>query len=147
MNNTIPILDITIPFLPPSVNKAYTTVKIKAKYGRTICKRSLSKEALKFKREAKIYLLSALKDDFDSLQDIGVNKPYRLEITLYINRLFNKTGKSKFKKIDASNYIKIVEDMLVDALRIDDSQFFEVRAKKVQRSPEGVKVVLWNHVE
>jgi len=121
---------ITLPFIPPSTNNAYFQ---KGHH------RVLSAKSRKFKNEVRAYIakeypwfLSYFKKDV----------PYTLMVNFNVERKFllSKTWPEKatarYKKWDASNRVKLLEDTICDTCGYDDSQHHIVVASKVVK-PEG----------
>lgn len=61
-------------------------------------------------------------------------RPHRLVLEMFLPDLYNtgwpKTTKNRFKKKDASNLVKIVEDLVAKAVDIDDSCFITTTVTK-----------------
>jgi Holliday junction resolvase RusA-like endonuclease len=117
------LLDVSLP-MPPSVNKLYYV-----RNGR----KALSSEgrALKEQMRATITLACA------SAPAIPENTPLALHLTFFFPVLENagwsqKKSKARYKKVDVSNRVKLVEDAISEALGIDDSVFFTVHLSKQQ---------------
>jgi Holliday junction resolvase RusA-like endonuclease len=75
------------------------------------------------------------------------NVQYMLDLTLYmqvLNKTYPAEAKSKFKKKDISNKVKVLEDVVCACLGIDDSQFVEVRARKVEAEEFSILVRLYS---
>jgi Holliday junction resolvase RusA-like endonuclease len=86
----------------------------------------------KFKAKASAELAKQILWDDPPLDQ---NTPYALRLEFYLPSLFNKgwpkKAKTKYKRKDVSNLIKIVEDLLSWCLGIDDSCFLEVSVQKL----------------
>lgn len=63
---------------------------------------------------------------------------YSLEI--YGNWYNEKKAKTKIKKKDSNNLLKLILDGVCEALDIDDSQFFSEHIVKVQSDQPGFKI-------
>jgi Holliday junction resolvase RusA-like endonuclease len=133
------ILKITNLPMPPSVNSLYFT-----KGG----KRILSSEGRIYKdmiKSALAEMASAKPSDTDL-----ENHKLSIRFDLFFSSVENKawhSGKSKnrFKKIDVSNRIKVIEDALVEGLGIDDCQFFNMLINKRQsESSEYVNIYVYD---
>jgi Holliday junction resolvase RusA-like endonuclease len=111
--------EVFIPFLPPSVNRAYTFA-----HNRKI----LTGTARTFK----IKCFEALKHG--GLPSINPDKALRLDLQFYVKNLENKgwpdKAKHRFKKRDVSNWIKLLEDVISKYVEVDDSSFVDVLARK-----------------
>jgi Holliday junction resolvase RusA-like endonuclease len=134
-----------LPFIPPTVNHAY--INIRKKVGsRVITQRVLSPEGRKFKKDTEIFLLQ--KVGFDrKADDIGPNHKVGLAITFQFPELACKgwptKAKSKYKKVDLSNRVKLLEDSLVTVTGIDDSCFFTLILRKVE-GEEATHIWMWD---
>jgi len=98
----------------------------------------LSPEAKKYRRVCSQLLLStALKQ----IQSLDPSRVYRLELEFFLKAVVNKgwpaTAKSRYKRIDLSNRIKLLEDVIKDATQIDDCQHFELLVSKRQANVPG----------
>jgi len=141
---------IELEGLPISVNKAYQTIH-KKKGRRTIPMRTLTQEGRAYKRLTTATLASRYSS---SLATIQKDHPYGLAVQLRLNNLKNsgwpQKAKTRYKKLDASNRLKLLEDAIADACGIDDSQFLTVIVDKEECSenePEGTKVWIWDEEE
>lgn len=101
---------ITLPFLPPSVNKLFSTVR-DTKTG--VIKRVLTKQARKIRKLIYAMINSQLDDKC----------LYELEIEIHLNAF---TKKGTVRKVDLTNRVKFLEDSICGALGIDDSHIFRV---------------------
>ena len=112
-----------VTLLPPSVNNMYVY---------TTRGPRPSAEMKRFKSKASIEI--AKQVDFSS-QPLDGNKAYKLVIDYYLPSLFNKSwpkqAKTKYKRRDVSNLVKVVEDVLAECLGIDDSCFTEISLRKL----------------
>ncbi len=127
-------LSVTIPFLPPSSNHIY----VSRRGGKG---RFLSKEAETFKRRA----ISHIQANYLA-QIAGLNREaiYRVWYAFYfpIEELINQTfgtgkkgsAKTRYKRMDVENRLKLVADALATAIGIDDCQFFEGGQTKLSAS-------------
>lgn len=115
--------------LPPSVNRMFTV-----RNGRKV----LSTEARRYKNKVKLELTKQLL----TYKPLGHNTPIDLYIDFVFhdmhNKGFPKTAKTKFKKKDVSNKIKILEDVLCEVLDIDDSQVVRLEVHKWQGKKDKV---------
>lgn len=105
---------ITLPFLPPSVNKLFSTVR-DSKTG--VTKRVLTKQARKIRK-----LIHAMVHG-----QLNSSLLYELEIEIHLNAF---TKKGSVRKVDLTNRVKFLEDSICDALGIDDSHIFRVQLLK-----------------
>lgn len=62
------------------------------------------------------------------------NTPYKLTLTFYFDKIVNSgygvTTKTKFKKVDAYNFGKMIQDCVAEATGVDDSNHLDVEVKK-----------------
>ena len=126
------ILDVYVPGLPPSANKLYANVR-----GRGRIKTSAY---TKFVNETKLYVLQQLTGNEPAANsDVG----HRLEITIFVPNLLTKSWPraARFTKLDASNRLKPIEDVVVSIVGIDDSCFMDACVYKRQ-GPEGFRIHL-----
>lgn len=108
-------VSVTLP-LPPSVNALYCTV---------FKRRVLSAEGKKFKRFVGKRLPALLPH-------LEPHEWLRLELTFHLP-LYYQNGKRR--KWDATNYVKVLEDAIVEALCEDDSAVLTVSIAKSE-SPD-----------
>lgn len=132
------MVSIALPFFPPSVNDAYFTK------GRI---RVLTKEGKKFKTEVKTYLA---RNCPQFLSFFTKDHAYELLFVTYFETVINKTWSpdssvAKYKRLDASNRVKLLEDVIAEATGYDDSQNLVVSVKKAQaESTTYVLVHAWD---
>lgn len=137
------MIHIVVPFLPPSVNKAYFQKGPR---------RILTTAGKKFKLETKTHIARTYPAE---LMQIRKDVPMGLVVELVFpnesdiyNRTWPNTAKTRYKRMDVSNRIKLFEDALSDATGVDDSQHLFVGARKSYE--EGVSCThawLWNMEE
>lgn len=91
-------------------------------------------------------LLQQLSLDAEQPDD---NQPHRLSITLFFPALYNASwpaeAKTRFKRRDASNLVKVVEDLVARSLGIDDACFVEVVVRKKDgptENREGLDIII-----
>jgi Holliday junction resolvase RusA-like endonuclease len=131
------MIKLEIPSIPPSVNHAY--------YTNPWGGRSLSNEGRKYKRETVARIVQSYPT---ALAKIRKNAPYFIYIRFYFETVENKgwpkKTETRYKSIDVTNRVKLLEDALKDACGIDDSQHMMVLEEKRQGVPERTEVFLWN---
>lgn len=98
-------------------------------YGQRFGKMYLKKEG----KEIKECIVEKYRAQMPLDQEIG----YVLEIH---GNWYNKGGKTRIKKRDSNNLLKLILDACTEALGIDDSQIFREEIKKVQSTREGFKI-------
>lgn len=112
---------LTLP-LPPSANHAWVTTR----QG----KRFLSADGKHFKQQVKQTIL--LTPDLHLDPDVGVS----LRIDLYFRRqdilssTWPKEAKRRYKRLDTSNRIKLLEDAVFEAIGVDDSIVNDVHIRR-----------------
>ena len=116
-------LKATLTIFPPSANKMY----IRTRHGPV-----LSGEARKFKSKASIQLMQQWAFSPKPCMHVA----YKLELAFLFPQLENKgwaSGKAKtrFKRKDVTNYIKVLEDIIAKATGVDDSCNMEVVVHKL----------------
>ena len=123
MENNKTVFTAELTLLPPSVNNMYIYT---ARGPRP------SSKMKQFKAKASMEIAQQLSFDGSPLNG---DKPHRLSIYYYLPALFNKgwptKAKTRFKRRDVSNLVKVLEDVLADCLGIDDSCFTEEFIKKL----------------
>lgn len=123
--------------MPPSVNSIYFT------RGKN---RVLTTIGKTYKEDVKAYIIKEILQK--PIPDLK-NKPLGLSLHFYFKTIENKSyakTDNRFKRIDVSNRIKILEDAISETLGIDDCQFIFVFAKKEtsQNNLEYVTVEILN---
>lgn len=131
------MIQVNVPFFPPSVNNAYFTKMARPKGNSKappVPLRIITKEGRAYKREFKTWLARNHQEVLQFFSE--PDGEYSILVVLYFKELYNtgwpKKAKTRHKKIDASNYLKVLEDALVDACGHDDSQHVTVTAVKEQ---------------
>lgn len=131
---------VTYGELPPTSNKIYfrgTQLTAKA-------------------REYAERFAEQMRQHLHLINEMDPNALYALHLRFFFFELVNKSwnnmdlppskrAKSRYKKIDLSNRIKLLEDCIRDALAIDDSQTFAASQEKHQcgpGEPERVEILV-----
>lgn len=134
------MIKFVIPELPPSSNNAWFNVGHKG--------RTLSTTGKKFKNTTQVYVAQKYPKE---LKSFIKNEPYTVLFRLHVESLENETwgqkngAQSRYKKNDATNRIKLLEDVLADVTGIDDANTLTFVVQKVQaQGPEQVEVFMWN---
>jgi Holliday junction resolvase RusA-like endonuclease len=134
------LIRLVVPSIPPSSNNAYFNLP---KGGRT-----LSASGKKYKNETKTYLASRYMSE---LKNFTSNEPYLVYIRMYFSELTNATyGKPKgaenrYKRLDVSNRVKLLEDVIKDVTGVDDSNTLVlVVEKRPTDGEEKTEVFIWN---
>lgn len=100
---------VSLPFLPPSVNKLFATVQRQG----TSPIRVLTRDA----RQLRKMICALTRGQLEN------TKLYELHVDVFMPA-FTRDG--ALRRVDLSNRIKFLEDCLCSALGIDDRQFFRV---------------------
>lgn len=114
--------------LPLSSNHAYS----RNKQGR----RFLSAPFVRFKEEVRTAVRAALLRNLEKTTWLTRNTELTLIIELVFDRedvysrTWPKTADYRHKRVDASNRVKMLEDALMESLKIDDSQIFNLHILK-----------------
>lgn len=113
---------VWVPLLPPSSNKIY----IRHPQGKG---KILSGQARAFKIKA----MKAVQDG-GSLVSLTLrqNVPYELRLAIFFEAVENvkSTVGARYKKIDSSNRVKLIEDTVAEAVGLDDSHNFRLVIEK-----------------
>lgn len=117
---------VALPFLPPSVNKLFSTVRDR---GTGALKRVLTSHA----RRVRKLILAMVHGRLDPA------RLYELSVTVHL-RAFTADG--SVRKVDLTNRVKFLEDCLCQALGIDDSQVFRVVLAKLDAEEEQTVIEL-----
>ena len=130
-----------VPALPPSVNAMYVHTR----------RGPVQSKALKqFKVKAKLALAEQIPLTYAG---VDPGQAYKLTLIVHLPALENKgwpkSAKTRYKRRDVSNLIKVMEDVLSDSLGIDDANFVRVVAEKVQDvigdCSGGITILLEEH--
>jgi len=116
------MLRVWVPMLPPSSNRIY----IRHPQGKG---KILSSEARTFKTRA----MEVMQQEGGvAFLKTVTNVPYRLHLVFFLPKV--EVAKSsvgaRYKKIDLSNMVKLIEDTVSEATGIDDSHNFQVFLEK-----------------
>lgn len=126
---------MTYPALPPSSNKIYFRGTI------------LRKEARDYAEKFSLYAAQHHLHEISQMNPEGL---FALHLRFFFDTLVNETwndmklppsrrAKSRYKRLDLTNRIKLLEDCVRDALDIDDSQTFAATQEKHQ-DPKNPRV-------
>lgn len=115
---------LRLPFLPPSVNKLFSTVR-DPQTG--ITKRVLTTQARRIRR-----LIGAMIRG-----SLDPKRLYELHVDVYLSAF---TRKQDVRRVDLTNRIKFLEDCVCEALGIDDSAIFRVVMNKHDSDTEETAV-------
>lgn len=122
--------------LPPSSNQAYAIV------GKMMV---LTSKGRKFKKESTAYLAKTYPLELARLKP---NRPLVLYARFHLLNLQNKgwpeKAESRYKKFDASNRVKLLEDVLKDVAAVDDSNNMMFIPHKIQGAVEHTEIWIWD---
>jgi Holliday junction resolvase RusA-like endonuclease len=131
------VIRFVIAGIPPSSNNAYFNLP---KGGR-----KLTAAGEKFKTETEAYVTRNLQPQ---IRGVKKDHPYGLGILLKMSIFDKRPGRGqRYKKTDATNRIKLLEDAVATAIGIDDSQFVTCIINKIDATAESTEVVIWDLVE
>jgi len=119
-------LRISLPFLPPSINKLFATVRDRET---GVMRRVLTAHARRIRK-----LICAMVRG-----KLVVGALYELQVDVYL-AAFTRAG--DLRQVDVSNRVKFLEDCLCHALGIDDRQFFRVVLTKYHSHSEQTTVTI-----
>lgn len=123
-------LRFTLPFLPPSVNKLFATVRDE----RGTMIRVLTAHARRIRK-----LIGALVRG-----RLEQGRLYELHVDIFL-AAFTRSG--SLRQVDVSNRVKFLEDCLCQALGIDDRQFFRVVLTKHHAEAEQTTICINRYSE
>jgi hypothetical protein len=142
------MIHLTLPGLPPSVNAIYMTVMKAVPGKRPMPIRVLTTEGQKYKKEMSAHLAQKFPSE---LAKFKPNKPYLVMFRLHVPDLLTKTwpakAKSRYKKLDATNRTKILEDVLADVAAVDDANNIAFLVHKVDAPAEKTEIWAWSMEE
>lgn len=115
-------LTVWVPFLPPSSNSIYRRNPV----GKGM---TLSDKARLFKGRAMRVIQKQGRVAFMHLKQ---NVPYELRLIVFFKAVEVKSSKvgARYRKIDLSNMIKLIEDTAAEAVGVDDSHNFRIVLEK-----------------
>lgn len=116
------LLNIWVPYLPPSSNRIY----IRHPTGKG---RILSSEARTFQIRAMQEIQKHGRLVFMHLKH---NIPYELRLAIFLEKVENATSEAgnRFKKVDLSNRVKLIEDVVAKAIGLGDEHNFKMILEK-----------------
>jgi Holliday junction resolvase RusA-like endonuclease len=117
-----PELRVWVPHLPPSSNQIY----VRHPQGKG---RVLSDKARTFKIKA---MRAVQKQGRVALLQLKQNVPYELTLAIFFEQVEVKSSStgSRYKKIDLSNQVKLIEDTVAKAVGVDDCHNFRLLLEK-----------------
>ena len=122
---------VDIPFLPPSSNHIYVT-----DWRKKI--RFLTKEAKAFQRRFSAEVVPHYLNIISSVPPDNGNNIWNVHYSFYfdkddiLNKTFGEKGgaKSRYKKMDVENRVKLIADCFFKAIGLDDSLVFDEGSSK-----------------
>lgn len=135
------MVKFVIPGMPPSVNHAWFNLP---GGGRT-----LKKEGKKYVVETQTMLAQKYPSE---LLTFKKNEPYLVMFRVHLAEIENatwgavkKAAENRYKKVDVTNRIKILEDVVSKITGIDDSCTLTFISQKVKATgTEMIEVFIWN---
>lgn len=135
------MIHMVVPSIPISMNSAY--VNQRGGKGRV-----LSQKGKKYKLATTSYLTRTYPEQ---LRYFRKDVPYQLlvhfvfkdEATL-INKGYPEKARTRYKRLDVGNRLKLFEDALTDATGCDDSQHWVVTLSKATGSEDATHLWAWN---
>lgn len=136
-------LHVVLPFLPPSSNNIYKTIPGHGRHLSSAAKQFQLKAMRVIQQEGRAALLN-----------LKQNVPYQLHMTFFFPEVENKgwfetwtrgpkqgqrKAETRYKRIDLSNRIKLLEDTIASALGIDDCHTFRLIIEKAH-DPKNPRV-------
>jgi len=133
------MLYLRIPSLPPSTNHAYTNI-------RGTNRRRLSDEGSSYKINTTLHMVRQYPAQLTLLRkDCAYLTAVRFWFPTLTNSGWPSKAKSKFKVLDLSNRVKLLEDCLKDAAAVDDScTMTSVWMKRATSGDPYTEVWMWN---
>lgn len=135
---------LKFPWLPMSVNDLYMSIR-KSKNGIPITLRTLTKEGRAWKRETLAYIVKSFQPQLAQFKN---NVPYAAHYRFNTPKLKNSTwpggADSRYKKFDATNLVKSIEDVVAEASGVDDSNYILTVCEKVQADQASTIIRFWN---
>ncbi len=134
------MIALALPWLPPSDNHAYFNNPHTR--GRT-----LTDTGRRFKLDSALYLAQRFSAELGTMRP---NRPYLVVLRLYFTELECSTygqprgAGSRYKKIDATNRRKLVEDVLKEVSKVDDSNTMTFICAKRQGPEEKTELFIWD---
>lgn len=129
------LLRVWVPLLPPTSNNIY--VRHPAGRGRVLSAKA---------RHFKIRAMQAVQSHGRVvLLQVKRNVPYKLHLAIFFEQVENKASRKgdRYKKMDLSNRIKLIEDTIAEAVGLDDSHnFISTQEKHCDPNNPGLYVTL-----
>lgn len=132
------MIHLKLPTLPPSTNTAYITVARK---------RILTKEGRAYKAQTTAYIVKNFPTVLTIFKpDTAYGYIVQLSFPNLLNKGWPNEAQTRYKRLDATNRSKLLEDAMAEAFGIDDSVFLSTRFDKIQ-GEEQTHIWVWNMEE
>lgn len=137
------MIHLKIPGLPPSTNHAYTTI-VK---GRAPI-RMLTKVGRAYKTETSALLISGYPTALAKIKpEYSYSAAYIFTTSRLTTKDWPRTAKNRFRKLDATNRVKLLEDVISEVTSVDDSNNMAVLVAKRHGDAERTDVFIWREDE
>lgn len=140
------MITLSVPWLPPSTNHAYFT-KVTRVGKHMIPIQILTDEGKKFKKETASHLA---RQHQGSMIYLRKDVPYGIFTVFFFEEIINKgwpkKAATRYKRMDADNRQKLLQDAVATAAGFDDSQFL-ITGQKKDKGPPGCLIYIWNMEE
>lgn len=141
------MIHMQFDWLPPSVNNLYADNFLRVK-GKLISRRTLTPEGRVFKKETLAYLVKRYQPQLRLFKKgVPYCFYYRFVTPDLENKTWPKSAENRYKRFDASNLVKVLEDVVVEACGVDDSNFLTVVCEKRKGPKEESHIWIWNTEE
>ena len=143
------MISIYLPYMPPSMNAAYENIP-RRRVGKKVMGggRRLTEAGKLFKIKVSQHVVKHLSY---ATKQIKPNSAIGLYVAFGLPGMFNKGYPEKtdarYKKVDSSNRVKILEDALTECINFDDSQIVFSIVTKYPSKEEETRLWLWNEDE
>lgn len=130
------MIHIVLPCLPPSLNNAY------ASRGKI---RFPTKELTQFKTTMKTHIAREYAPEMLMfVKDHRYALHARLSFLALATKGWPKKAANRYKRVDATNRFKILEDTIMEATGVDDSHNFVVSIEKTVAAAVRTDVWIWD---
>lgn len=131
------MIHLVVPWLPPSSNHAYENMRGGG--------RRLSEAGRSYKTETRVYLASRYPGALTCLRKNAARVlAVRFRFEQVENLGYPNTAKTRYKKFDGGNRMKLLEDTLHEAGGVDDCEVFQSFWEKTQGLPEQTELWVWD---
>lgn len=143
------MISLYLPMLPPSMNKAYENIP-RRKVGKKFIGggRRLTNEGKKFKTDVAQFVVKNLAAETKQIKtNAGIGIYVAFGFPEMLNKGYPEKTNARYKKLDSSNRVKILEDALTECINFDDSQIVFSVVTKYQSKEEETRLWMWNEDE